>query len=241
MFCGSEYSARQYALDSDGAAACDACRPQLETRMTELREEKAAAPSNPLGILLGAVLGGAAVFILTFLVLKLSYLSFLTGYAGLLLGKLTIWGAVLCTVLCLAAGLAAPVLHFAQEMSDHNMSQYVTATQISSNYLELEESLSGYTDEEIAALSEMIGETIDMAEYRKSYETAQLVLSHQTMSECLKDFRMLIGSEIFESLKPELVKCILFALLSIIAGAAVTAPAMLRESKGIHTLRELTA
>lgn len=249
-FCGTEYGFRHYLLDEDGVSACDACRPRLEMRMQEIREEHAAVPSNPLGMLLGAVLGGAAVFILTYFVLKLSYLSFLTGYAGLFIGfylmkqlgkKVTAAGAVLCTVLCLAAGLAAPLLHFAGMVAENNQDNLQTATEICDSYLELSELLDGFSDEERAELEEITGESLDMAAYRVRYEEAKIIRDNQTVTDCMHNFKQLLDTEVYRDLKPELVKCILFAVLSILAGAAVTAPPLLRESKGIHTLRELGA
>lgn len=249
-FCGAEYGYRHYLLDEDGVSACDACRPRLEMRMQEIREEKAAVPSNPLGMLLGAVIGAAAVFILTFFVLKLSYLSFLTGYAGLFIGfyamkrlgkKVTVAGTVICTVLCLAAGLAAPLLHFASLMAEHNMDNLQTATEICEGYQGLNEMLAEFTDEEIAELEEITGESLDINSYRGHYEEAKLVIENLTVSDCLKNFKVLLDCDIYRDLKPELIKCILFAVLSILAGAAITAPPLLRESKGIHTMRELGA
>lgn len=249
-FCGAEYGFRHYLLDDDGVSACDACRPRLELRMQEIREEKAAVPSSPLGMLLGAVIGAAMVFILTFFVLKLSYLSFLTGYAGLFIGfyamkqlgkKVTAAGAVICTVLCLAAGLTAPLLHFASLMAEHNMDNLQTANEICEGYEELSVMLAEFTDEEVAELEEIVGESLDLNSYRTRYEQAQLVRSNLTVSDCLKNFKTLLDCEIYSDLKPEIVKCILFAVLSILAGAAITAPPLLRESKGIHTMRELGA
>lgn len=216
--------------------------------MLELREEMAAAPTNVGGMLLGALLGAAAVFILTFFVLKLSYLSFLTGYVGLFIGfylmkqlgkKITAAGAVLCTVLCLAAGLAAPLLHFAMTMAENNQDNLQTATEICDSYLELTELLDGFTDEERAALEEITGETLDMEEYKARYEEAKIIRDNLTVTDCLHNFKALLETDVYIDLKPEIIKCILFAVLSILAGAAITAPPLLRESKGIHTLREL--
>lgn len=218
--------------------------------MTELREEKEAVRSNPAGMLLGALLGAAAVFLLTYFVLKLSYLSFLTGYVGIFLGfylmkqlgkKVTMTGVVICTVLCLAAGLSAPVVQFASEMAEYNQENLETANEICDSYLELKEMLEGFSDEERAILEEYTGESLDLRQYQSHYEEALMVREHQTVSDCLRDFKELLDIEIYSDLKPELIKCILFAVLSILAGAAITAPPLLKESKGIHTLRELGA
>lgn len=250
MFCGSEYGVRDYVLDDNGAAACDSCRPQLEQRIADIREEKAAEPANVFGQLLGAVVGGAAVFLLTYLVLKMSYLSFLTGYAGIMLGffaikkwgkKLNIASVVICMVLGLAGGIMASYFHFGEAIAKNNQENYDLANEICSDYAELEELFKDVTDEDYDMLEEITGEHIDMAAYREQYETAVLIRNHQTFSECMTDFKKMMNMELYSDLKPDLVKCIIYAVLSVIVAALTLAPRMLRESSGVHTLRELGA
>jgi hypothetical protein len=50
----------------------------------------------------------------------------------------------------------------------------------------------------------------------------------------------LLKDDIFSSLKGELIKCILWGVLSILIGCGVTLPALLRDSYGKHTLMRLS-
>lgn len=248
MSCGAESGYHSYLLDNGGITLCEPCRPYLETKMHDEQAEKAQIHPNWGGLILGALLGAAAVFGLTFFVLKLRFLSLLTGFAGILLGlylmrklgkKITPAAAVICAVLCLAASLSASVVHFAGEMADYNMENYTKAAEICMSYENLQETIGGMSNDELAALEEMTGESLDLAKFQQNYENAQMIRDNTLLLECLHNFKALIGNDLFSSLRPELLKCVLFSLLSIIAGVAVTAPGMIREDQGKHSLREL--
>ena len=153
--------------------------------------------------------------------------------------KITPAAAVICAVLCLAASLFASVIHFADEMADYNTENYTKAAEICMSYEELRETIGGMSEDELAALEEMTGESLDLSKFQQNYESAQMIRDNTTLSDCLRNFKSLIGNDIFSSLRPELLKCVLFSLLSIIAGVGVTAPAMILEDQGKHSLREL--
>ena len=70
-------------------------------------------------------------------------------------------------------------------------------------------------------------------------DSAELIISHTDTKSCLKDLPMLLKEDNYAGIKPELIKCLLFSLLSVLAGALLTAPPMLRADQGKHTLREL--
>lgn len=250
MSCGAEYGYRSYLLDDGGVTVCDSCKPFLEQKMLEAQQDAAEVRANPVGLAVGALIGAAAVFLLTFFVLKLSYLSMLTGYAGVLLGlflmrklgkKLTTPAVIVCTVLCLLAGFAAPVFHFADLFANTNEQNYASAQKICDGYSSLMEVYDDLTPEQYEQLDALTEDKFDLAQYQKMYDNAKLIMEHTTTASCLKDMPMLLKSEYFSAAKPELIKCLLFAVLSVLAGAALTAPAMLRADQGKHTLRELPA
>ena len=250
MSCGAEYGYRSYLLDDGGVTVCDSCKPYIEQKMIEAQQEAAEVKANPFGLFLGALIGAAAVFLLTYFVLKLSYLSMLTGYAGVLLGlylmrklgkKLTVPAVVFCGVLCLIAGFTAPVLDYSNMIAQTNAENYDKAKQACDGYQELLAMYEDLSGEQLAKLDEMGEDQFDMKKYEKIYEQAKLVTEHTTTASCLKDFPKLLNSDYYKAIKPELIKCILFAVISVIAGILLTAPAMLRADQGKHTLRELPA
>ncbi|MBR4200340.1 MAG: hypothetical protein IKQ91_03565 [Oscillospiraceae bacterium] len=253
MFCGTEYGFTEYILDGEGITACDACKPQLQMKIQDIREESAEVQPNILGMIAGAVIGAVLVFVLTYFVLNLSYLSFLTGYAGLLVGlllmrkfgrKLTVSGVLICSVLCIISGSIACVLHMADVIVDYNYENESIATEICVNYLDLKDELDKISAEEledIKAYYEEIGEPLDLDGMEERYQQALLIRKYDTKEECLRDLKELLGNELYSDLKPELIKCLAFVILSIVAGAAATAPRLLRDSMGIHTMRELGA
>ena len=251
MFCGTEYGFTEYILDGEGITACDACKPQLQMKIQDIREEYAEVRPNIPGMIIGAVLGAVLVFVLTYFVLNMSYLSFLTGYAGLLVGlllmrklgrKLTVPGVLICAVLCIVAGCAASVLHIADVIADYNQENEPNATKLCLSYLDLKDELDKYTPEEIEELKEYYketGEELNLEELEAHYQQALVIRQYQTRDKCLEHLGELFDYELYRDLKPELIKCIVFVVFSIIAGAAATAPRLLRESSGTHTLREL--
>lgn len=250
MSCGAEYGYRAYLLDDGGVTVCDSCKPYIEQKLLEAKQEAAEVRANPIGLAAGALIGAAAVFVLTFFVLKLSYLSMLTGYAGVLLGlflmrklgkKLTVPAVIVCAVLCLIAGFAAPVLEFANTLASTNAENADSAQKACDSYQELLDMYNGLSEEQLTQLDELGEDTFSMDKYEKIYTQAKMIIDHTTTASCLKDMPQLLSTDYYKSVKPELIKCILFALLSVLAGILLTAPPMLRADQGKHTLRELPA
>lgn len=248
MSCGADNYFYSYLLDNTGITLCEPCRPHLEQKIAEEREKKAQLHPNWGGLILGAVLGAVIVFLLTYFVLKLSFLSLLTGFAGILIGlflmrnlgkKITPAAACICGILCLAASFSATFVHFADTMAKNNMQNSEKAAEFCETYETMQETVSGLNSEERQALEQISGQSLDMAQYQSNYDTAKLILDSTTVFGCLRNFKALISLELYSDIKPELIKCILFSLLSIIVGTAVTAPSMVREDMGKHTLRVL--
>ena len=249
MSCGTESGYRSYLLDDGGVTVCDNCKPYVESKLQEALEEKAAVRTNWFGIIIGALAGAVCVFFLSYFILQMSYLSFLTGVAGVLIGfalmkklgkKVTIPAAILCGVLCLIAGIAAPVFETAKELQEYNMDNQVTAQRIVSSYEELRDTLADMTDEEIKAAEEYTGESLDLTPMKSRYEDAKMILAHTSYQPCLKDLKKMLDMDLYNDAKGELIKCMLILALSVVIGTLLIAPGVLKADSGVHTLRELT-
>ena len=245
MSCGAESGFHMYMFDDGGVTVCDSCKPYVERQIREAAEVAAAVRANPIGHFTGAVIGAATVFLLTFFVLKLSYLSILTGFAGVLLGlflmrklgkKLTIPAIALCSMLCIIAGIGAPILHFAGTIADFNIENSAQAQQVCDAYNELNDLILMLPSDE--TLPEELG---SMEEYKAANAQAQCILSHTDLKSCLSDMPELLKMETYSALKPELIKCLIMTLISIVGCIILTAIPMLRTDQGRHTLRELSA
>lgn len=248
--CGTELGYSQYLLDGSGVTLCPGCVTYTEGNMQKDTAEHEAVPVNHLGAILGAVIGGLAVFGLTYVVLEMNTLSFLTAYAGMLLGlflikklgkKLTVPATALAVVLGLAAVVAAPILSYAGDFAKFNREQEANAQAFMDSYDELAVAMSEMSEDEIAFMEAQYGESLDLSSMRPRYEACKLMIANQTTGDCLKNFKTLLESDTFSGVKPELIKCIVWGILSVILGTAITAPAMIRLGQGKHTLRELPA
>lgn len=249
MVCGKERDFSQYLLDGTGVTVCDVCRPHVESQMQADTEKHEAEKPNRAGLILGAAAGAVLVFLLTFAVLKLSYLSILTGYAGLIAGlllmkklgkKLTRPAVILCAVLCLIAGCGASVLHLSSKMAEANRGNAVQAETIQTSAQELLDAMDSMSPDELAALNEQLGEGFDRNAVEESLRYTKLVIDNQTTGKCFLAFPQFMKFEMFRSgLLPELAKCLLCLLVSVLLGALITAPKLLRAESGEHQLKAL--
>ncbi len=250
MVCGTEDGFSQYLLDGTGVTVCDACKPHVESQMQADTEKHAEEKPNKSGLILGAAAGAVLVFLLTFAVLKLSYLSILTGYAGLVAGlllmkklgkKLTRPAVILCAVLCLIAGCGASVLHLSGRMAEANRENAAQAETIRASAQELLDAMDSMAPDELAALNEQLGEGFDRSAVEESLQYTRLVIDNQTTGKCFLAFPQFMKYEMFRSgLLPELAKCVLCLLASVLIGVLLTAPKLLRADSGEHQLKALT-
>lgn len=248
MACGSPYGYKPYLLDGGGVTVCAGCKEHLEQKMQESLNDHAMIKPNIPGVVLGAVLGAAALFLLTFFVLKLSFLSFLTSYAGVFLTlylikkcgrKLTKPAVVFGTALCLGVGLAAPVLDYAGIITDFNKENCVAAMEQIENIDRLRSLSESMSDAEWAAAQDAAGKHFTKAQMDDMYEQAHMILSHQSFITTLQDMPEILQMDVYSEVKVELIKCFLIIGIAIIGSAVIVATPMLKESAGIHSLREL--
>ena len=245
MSCGTEYGLSEYVLDGTGVSLCPACAQATRQRLGDVQLEKQSEPVSHAGAAVSTVIGAAFLFLITFLVLKLGYVSYLTGYIGVLvtfllikkLGKkLTpLWG-VIAMLVCGCVAFAVPVVEFASDIAKFNQEEQADAQKYVESYDTIFREL---TADQIAAFA--ADGKFDEAQAKKNYDRCRTVLTHQTTGECVRDMTDLLGLETYSSVKGELIKCILWGVLSILIGGAITLPGMLNEASGKHDLRELTA
>lgn len=246
MSCGRIDSFSHFVLDGDGCTLCESCRLNTEENMEEIKTKKSAEPINYAGSLLGLLLGAALLFLLTYIVLKAGYVSYLTGFVGTLTAlllmkkfghRLTYPTAAFAIVFCLIVAVITPAAEFAGEIAEHNQTNEAKAQQIIDAYKKLDDLRADATPEEREALDAFVKERkLDSS----TYDSAKLMLDHQTTWECLKDMPTLLKDQLYDDMKGELIKCILWGVLSILVGCGVLLPNMLRESYGKHTLTRLS-
>lgn len=250
MACGTEYGFSPYLLDNTGVSLCPSCRASTEQRMGEVREEKQAEKSSIPGLALSVLVGAAAVAVLTYLVLRAGYVSYLVGYAGVLImflmmrkfgKKVTLPAGLTGVLVCLLIAAAVPVFSFAQDISSFNRENAEKAQQYCESYEEIRGQLDQMTEEDRQMLEETQGITLDLPQMEKQYQNCQLMLSHQDTGSCFRDMGTLMKSETYSGSKSDLIKSILWGVISIIVGSALTMPRMLSESSGKHELREIAA
>ena len=149
--------------------------------------------------------------------------------------KLTTPAVVFCAVLCLIAGICAPLLHFAGTIADFNTENSAQAQQVCDAYDNLEQIVQNASEDE-----ELPEELSDLSQYKDMRDQAQIILSHTDTMSYLKDMPQLLRIDSYSAVKPELIKCLIFTVLSVIACMFISAPSMLRADQGKHTLRELS-
>lgn len=246
MACGRRDSWAPYMLDGEGCTLCESCRMSTEENMQHIAAEKTAQPVNPMGALLGIVIGAAVLFAMTFFVLKLGYVTYLTGYLGALVtlllikkfgGRLTYPTAIIGVIVCLLVAVATPAYEISSEIAKFNQENQKTAQDYVDAYKDLQNTLVSATSEEKEEIMGLMGG--NSKTYQQRYVEYQALLANQTTWECFTHLTTLTDYSLYKDVNGELIKCILWGVLSIIIGVAVTLPAMLKESYGKHNFVRL--
>ena len=254
MSCGTEHGFSQYLLDGTGITVCEACKTHLQSNMQADTEKQAERTPHTGGLILGALIGAAVVFLLTVLphfgisdVFSGSGLfNILTGYTGMIAGlfamrrlgkKLTRSAAVLCCVLCLAGGCFGAVWQISRALADYNTECREQAETICEAAKIMQEKANGNSSEEILQAEAAFGASFRWDEVEPSLEWAEMVVSHRTTVSCLGAFPAYLTSSTFGSvLRRALARMLFFLLLSVGVGAVLTVPRMLKADSGEHQL-----
>lgn len=262
--CGSVQDPhRMYSINGNNANCCDRCFTQINGALDQHQQEMQEKVENKgLGIV-GAIGGTIAVFLLTFGLLKLGYIAYITGYLGLLCGlvlykklagKLSIIGAAICIVLCLVGSCFANFYYVGGVIADYNEDFCADNPTMLETIASEREAVASLTDESINELSggeyatadEYLafvtnGEYSTIAQYSQfldeSEDEYKLCQEDQTAFKAMKEIPDCLDDN--AEATGEIVKNLLWGIISIIVGAAVTVPVMLRESKGKYTIEPL--
>lgn len=247
MACGTQYGFAPYLLDGTGVSLCGACREQTAARMGTVREQKQSEPVFHPGAAAALVIGVVLLCLLTYGVLKMGYISYLTGYAGVLasfflmkkLGrKLTPLWAVIGVIVCCIAAASVPVFYYGQEIAAFNQDVASDGREFLSSYQEIRSQLKALSGDELEKFETAYG--YKLSELEKTYEYYSVADAHQDTASCIRDMSELVKQDTYKSVRGELIKCILWGVISILVGSGVTLPKMLAEDSGRHELRELT-
>ena len=247
MSCGREDMYSHYVLDGEGCTLCESCRMSTQENMEHIAMEKSSEPVNLLGTMLGLVIGAAVLFGVTFLILKMGYVTYLTGYLGALVtlllmkkfgGRLTYPTAAIAVVVCLLVAAFTPPLEIAGDIAAFNQENRVKAQEFMDAYKNYKDVMAQATSEEAEEVSAALG--VSNKELEQRNKEYRVLLDNQTTWECFRNLTKLTDYDMYEDVKGEIVKCMLWGVLSILIGCGVTLPAMLRESYGKHKLVRLS-
>ena len=244
--CGASYGWDFYALDGSGVVICDACRSYTEQNMADIREQKSQEKANVAGLAAGIVCGTAVLFLLTYLLLRMGYVAYITGYIGMLVGflamkkwgkKLTIPAVIIALVIGIAVAAITPVISISKDIAEFHMEKYGKCSEYNQTISEVMEQTKDMNADEKKEVEELMGYTF--AELKQDQENNNFMMAHTTTSSCVRDFGQIWKNPIYKDVHKNVIECIIWGLASILIGSALTLPAMLKESKGIHKLRRL--
>lgn len=244
--CGGISDYHFYTFDGAGLSVCASCRDHLERNMDEIKMQKGAERPNLLGLLAGMLIGEAVLFLITYGVLRLGYLTFLTGFVGTFITfalmrkfgkKLTIAAAAVAAVLAMVIGVAVPVLDFAQDVAEFNRENAVEMTEFNEAFDSL--NTDQLDSEQIQSLEAATG--ISVTELKARRTNYRVALANQSTGDCLRNFSAIWECSLYEKGHSSLIANILWVVLTVLICTALTAPSVLRESYGVHDLKELGA
>jgi len=247
MSCGRTDSWSNYLLDGEGCTLCSSCVMTTQENMAQIEAEKTAQPINPMGALIGIIIGAAVLGLMTFFVMKMGYITYLTGFLGAFItmllikklgGRLTYASAIIGAVVCMLVAAATPAFELAGELAKYNQENKKTAQEYCDAYKDLQDTIVNATSEEKEELEKLLGG--NTKQYKKRNEEYHVLLSNQTTWECFTNITTLCQYDLYSEVKGELIKCILWGVLSVIISTACMLPSMLKESYGKHSLTPLS-
>ncbi len=236
---------------------CDSCAANVEESFGQSRAEEDAVKVNWGGIALGILLGAAVLFGFTWLLSEFGVMHFLSGFVGMTVAlvamkkfgrKITVPAAIIATVVCLAVAVITPRFTMAKDIAEFVREDYTpdmqeegyTITQLNELIMTIDQSLEVMTDAEI---SELYGSTrASLQEDRTTlYEAMVLMKDYSTTQACFMNLEDLAEMEVLQDadIKGELLKEILWGVLSVIIGACMTIPGIIRGNKVRYRIRRM--
>lgn len=245
--CGTTTGHYQYLLNGTALSFCSGCADRVDQAYAANQEEQTNRKAKPIGVALGALIGAAVLFIVTYILYELGYIAYISGAAGVFTalfcakkfgGKITLAGGLFTVALCLLVAFLTPCFCVAKDFSEHLQSLDMNSAEIREMGVDLKEALDTLTSEEIESY---IGCT--RAELQQTYdealEMADLMDDHPDTWACFVDLAALMKTEMFSPAKGELIKNILWGVLSVIIAACCTLPGIIRSDNGKYRFRQL--
>lgn len=236
---------------------CDNCVGKIEQSFEATRAEEDAKKPKAWGVALGILIGAVVLFGITYLMYQMGYIAYISGYAGLLAalfaikhfaGKINTPIAILATVICMAVAYLTPCFAMSQDLSKYVREDFIPGmTEDGFDAATLEE-YGALLDEALATMSDSkLEETFGgtRAELEETQitvsESVSLMNDYQTTGAWFRDLWEVADYQIFEDteIKGELVKNILWGVLSVLLGAILTIPGMVRSAKSRYHVRRV--
>ncbi|MCQ2417871.1 MAG: hypothetical protein MJ071_08710 [Oscillospiraceae bacterium] len=246
--CGTDRDYSFYLLDDAGVTICPQCESTLQQKIEEIAEKKQQYPVSWSGTVMAGLVGAALLFVLIYLLLAANLIVYPVTYvcvlAALLLCKK--WGKKLHYVslsiiggLCLISCVLATFFSTAHEMALNNQENCTNAQALCSGVEELREMYSNFTEEELAEFDEDGEFIISASELDEKYQLGMLIQETQTTKDCILRFNELMRQEIFRDYRNEYRRRLILNIIAVFVSLSISAPAMLRQSNGRHTLRRI--
>lgn len=236
---------------------CDPCAARVEQSFAETRSEEDAHKPKAWGVALGILIGAVVLFVITYLLYQMGYMAYISGYAGLLAalfavkkfaGKLNAPVAILAAVVCMAVAYVTPCFAMSQDLAKYIREEYIPGMEADGFDVASLEDFSKALDEGLATLSEAeLQETFGSS--RAELEDTQIIVAesislmtdYQTTGAWFQDLWKVTDYEVFSDtdIKGELIKNILWGVLSVLVGAILTIPGMVRSAKDRYHIRRM--
>lgn len=236
---------------------CDGCAAKIEQSFDATRSEEDAQKPKIWGVALGILIGAAVLFVITYILYQMGYMAYISGYAGLLAalfaikkfaGKLNAPIAILAAVVCMGVAYLTPCFAMSQDLSKYVREDFIPGMEEDGFDVASLEEYASVLDEGLAAMSdaelqEIFGGTrAELEETRITVaESVSLMKDYQTTGAWFRDLWEVADYQIFEDteIKSELIKNILWGVLSVLIGAILTIPGMVRSAKTRYHIRRV--
>lgn len=251
--CGSTRSTDFYCANGHLVLACPSCLNRLEQELNAQRETAAQMPEDRVHGILGAAIGALVLALLTWILWEMGYIAYITGFVGMTVavtlykkfaGKISIVGAVICTVMCLVFSIGTNYFCVAKEFVKvfAEDGSYVHTLQSSMSKLEeLSSEIYSLSDEDIRLNTEYERKEDFIDAYNSALATYKTELEfareHQSIPACMGDMSEILdnydeGGEIGSSLK----ECLIWGILSILLVAGFMIPGIQKQLKQENTV-----
>lgn len=254
--CGSTQSLDYYCANGHLVVTCPSCLNRLKQELSAQRETAAQIPEDRVHGILGAAIGAVVLALLTWILWEMGYVAYITGFVGMTVavtlykkfaGKISMIGAVICTVMCLIFSVGTNYFCVAKEFVKvfAEDGKYVQALKESQSGLEaLGSEVYALSDEEVRLNSDYSSKDEFLEAYNEALATCRTELefaeNHRSIPSCMADMSTILdnydeGGEI----RGNLTECLLWGVLSILLVAVFMIPGIRKQLQEENTIRVL--